>query len=242
MHFQNKNSGSLKKKVSYFRKLWPEKNFWDYQTVALSAQSAGTGCEPCQCCPRSRLEQLILVCGFPGRQIYLWRRFCCAQSRGCEDPSWCWSWCWLGQGVTSVADSGDMAQPGRSGAAGRLWLPAVAFLQLWSKGWACLCLFLLKYCRGWVSSPRSLVVVSPFPGERSCPDERGPGCHGVPAWERPRACSCSQSCQCGRKALEKTRKQEQEGENPQDHQAPGGLAVASVFCLFRAGTELTHRP
>lgn len=63
-----------KKGVSYFRKLWPEKNFWDYQTVALSAQSAGTSCEPHQCCPRSRLEQPILVCGFPGRQIYLGRQ------------------------------------------------------------------------------------------------------------------------------------------------------------------------
>lgn len=68
-----------------------------------------------------------------------------------------------------------------------------------------------------MSSPRSLVVVSPFPGECSCPDERGPGCHGVPAWERPRACNYTHSWQCGGKTLEKTRKQEQEGETPQDH-------------------------
>lgn len=75
MHFENKNSGSFQKTVSYFRKRRPEKNFWDYQTLPLAAQSAGTSCEPQQCYPRSRLEQVILVSGFHRHQIYLQRQF-----------------------------------------------------------------------------------------------------------------------------------------------------------------------
>lgn len=81
-------------------------------------------------------------------------------------------------------------------------------------------------------------MMSPLPGECSCPGERGPGCHGIPARQRPRACDCTQSWECGREALEKTRKQEQEGENSQDHQAPGGLTVAPASALPGAGTAL----
>lgn len=58
-----------------FGKLWPEKNFWDYQTLPLSGQSAGTsGCEPQQRYPHYRLEQVILVSGFHRRQICLQRQ------------------------------------------------------------------------------------------------------------------------------------------------------------------------
>lgn len=62
-----------------------------------------------------------------------------------------------------------------------------------------------------------MVIMSPLPGECSRPDERGPGCNGIPAWQRPRACDYALSWECGRKAVEKTWKQEQEGENSQDH-------------------------
>lgn len=59
--------------------------------------------------------------------------------------------------------------------------------------------------------------MSSFPGECSCPDERSPGYHGVPAWQWPRVCAYSQFWECGGKALEKTREQEQEGESSQAH-------------------------
>jgi len=75
MYFENKNSGSFQKPVSCLGKLRPEKNFWDYQTLSLAAQSAGMSCEPRQCYPSSRLKQVILASGFHRRQIYLQRQF-----------------------------------------------------------------------------------------------------------------------------------------------------------------------
>lgn len=81
----------------------------------------------------------------------------------------------------------------------------------------------------------------PLPGECSCSDERRPGYDGIPAWQRPCVCACTQCWERGRKALEKTWQQEQEGESTQDHQAPGELAMALIPGLPRAGSALSCR-
>lgn len=80
-----------------------------------------------------------------------------------------------------------------------------------------------------------------LPGECSCSDERRPGYDGIPTWQRPCVCACTQCWERGRKALEKTWQQEQEGESTQDHQAPGELAIALIPSLPRAGSALSCR-
>lgn len=165
--FWNQELRPFSETASCFRKLWPEKNFWDYQTLPLAAQSAGTsGCEPQQCYPRSRLEQVILGSGFHRRQICLQRQcvVCkaetvrispsatanvCRSSMSCKhSASACSSEHW-GPGL---AQWGMAA--GRTGNYWQTLLSCTAwpFLQLWSWGlsrscrvWTCLCLVLLTY-------------------------------------------------------------------------------------------------
>lgn len=157
MHFENKDLGPFQKTVSCFGKLWPEKNFWDYQTLLLAAQSAGTSCEPQQCYPRSRLEQVILVSRFHRCQIYLQRQFVVCKAETVRiNPS----------AVANVCQTSVSCQHSASACRGRCWGPGTVrhgCRQNWSVlagfdlavwpdlvpsswwVWACLCLDLLTY-------------------------------------------------------------------------------------------------
>lgn len=136
MHFENKNSGSLKKKKCAISENRDLKRIFGITRLLLCLPKAlAQAASPVNAAHAPDLSNLFWSVAFLGAR-FICETICCAQSRGCEDPSRCCSWYWLGHGVTSVADTWDPAQLGRTGAAGRLWLPAVTVLQLWSRGWA----------------------------------------------------------------------------------------------------------